>query len=270
MTGCLVLLLAVAPVATPASPGMPDDAILALAEQSFAEGVALRGDRVKAKPAFARAAIGYDELWQRGHHNADLALNRAHAHELAGDVPKAIAALHEGLAVARWNRPLQAALEDARATVAYPHTGDLVNQCRPAASTTIGTRMSPLEAWSIAVVAWCVACAGLARYVMTRMMSWLLVSVAATVLLAVLSALWFQDYRQQQRENAAPLVVVTADRYLRKGNSDAWTERLDAKLPRGVEARELSRRGGWVQVRLAGGAIGWLPETAVIVVGRME
>ena len=36
---------------------------------------------------------------------------------------------------------------------------------------------------------------------------------------------------------------------------------------KGVEARELTRRGGWVQVRLASGAIGWVPEVSALKVG---
>ena len=60
---------------------------------------------------------------------------------------------------------------------------------------------------------------------------------------------------------------MAADAYLRKGNSEFYPARLEAVLPKGVEARELTRRGGWVQVRLAGGAVGWLPETAVLKVG---
>jgi hypothetical protein len=59
-------------------------------------------------------------------------------------------------------------------------------------------------------------------------------------------------------------VVLANDVDLRKGNADAYPERLDAKLPRGVEARKLAERGGWIQVRLAGGVVGWIPGTLVL------
>ena len=36
-------------------------------------------------------------------------------------------------------------------------------------------------------------------------------------------------------------------------------------LPRGAEVRELARRGGWMQVEIPGGAVGWVPLAAVIV-----
>ena len=60
--------------------------------------------------------------------------------------------------------------------------------------------------------------------------------------------------------------MVTDDAVLRRGNAESYPPRLDPRLPRGVEARELTRRGGWVQVELAGGAAGWLPETIVLPV----
>ena len=42
----------------------------------------------------------------------------------------------------------------------------------------------------------------------------------------------------------------------------AWA--LNAPLPAGAEVRELSRRGGWVQVELPGGAVGWLPLSVLV------
>lgn len=249
------------------SAGLSDEALLLLAEHSFVQGTSLRNDSLEARPAFARAAIGYDELWRRGFHNPALALNRAHAHELAGDLPRAIAALHEGLEAARWSRPLQTALEAARASVAYPLSGDLANQCRVASPVTISNRMSPLEAWIVAAILWLVVCGSVARFAMTRRKSALTAAGLATVLLAVLGGVWLRDWDCRQRASAEPLVIVSEDVMLRKGNADAFPPRLEPRLPRGVEARELGRRGGWVQVRLAAGAIGWLPETAVVAVG---
>lgn len=261
----LLMLFATASLPLPApSPGMPDELLLALGEQSFGEGVKLRADSAKARPAFARAASAYDDLWQRGHQSPELALNRAHAHQLAGDLPGAILSLQEGLAAARWSRPLQVALEEARAAVAYPYTGDLATQCRQTPVATIGMRMSPLEAWTIAAVLWAAASLCAARFAMSRALRWLTFACGFATALAVLGALWFQDYRVHEREEASPLVVVAREVFLRRGNSDTWPERLELRLPRGVEARELTRRGGWVQVRLAGGAVGWLPDGAVI------
>jgi hypothetical protein len=263
------VLLAVAPVSPPESASRPGAEVLAAAEAAFADGVRLREDSAKARPAFARAAAGYDELWRRGFRDADLALNRVHARRLAGDLPGAIVALNEGLAAARWSRPLRVALEDARSAVAYPHGTDLAAQCRPVPAKTVGMRMSPAEAWAAAALLWLAACAGVARFAMTRAGWWLVFAGLALAALAILGGFWLQDARLRERENAEPLLVVADDVVLRRGNSANYPARLDSQpqLPSGVEVRELTRRGGWVQVRLASGAVGWLPETSVLKVG---
>lgn len=261
----LVGLLFAPPAA--ASPTPPDADQLAAADAAFARGVSLRDDAAAARPEFARAAGVYDAVWRTGVRSPELALNRANAHRLAGNLPEAVVALNEGLAAARSSRPLQVALEEARAAVAYPVTADLAAQCRPVPPRTVGTRMSPVEAWLVAGALWLLACAGVARFAMTRTGSWLAFAAAGVAGLAALGGLWRQDADRLAAANEHPLVVVAADALLRKGNADAYPGRLEPKLPKGVEARELARRGGWVQVRLAGGAVGWLPASAVRGVG---
>jgi hypothetical protein len=257
----LVLLLVTPPGL--ASDGPSDDNVVAEAEAAFARGCELRGDSVGGRPYFARAAAAYEELWRRGHHNPALALNRARAHRLAGDLPGSIAAFHEGLVVARHDRSLQAGREEARGAVAYPLDGELAAECRPKPRPTIGTRMSPGEAYLVAAVLWLLACAAAVRFWMTRATAWLVFSGLCIAGLILLGWLWWQDAKSR---DVRPLVIVKADADLRKGNGPGFPLRSPSKLPRGVEARELSRRGGWVQVELAGGAVGWLPESAVLTV----
>jgi hypothetical protein len=269
MTGLLVVFgLAVGPEGYVLDSAHDGD-LVSLAAHEFEQGVKFRYDAAKARPRFRQAARLYDELWRRGYRDANLALNRAHARRLGGDLSGAIVALNEGLAAARWSRPLQVALEDARAAVAYPVHSDLAALCRPAPASGIATRMSPLESRLIAGALWLLACGGLARFAMTRAGGWLAFAGVWLVVLAALGALWLRDHRARHREDERPLVVMTADVHLRKGNAESYPRRFDGApaLPRGVEARELTRRGGWVQVRLAGGVVGWIPETAVLKVG---
>jgi len=51
---------------------------------------------------------------------------------------------------------------------------------------------------------------------------------------------------------------------LRTGNGTEYPPRLDVALPRGAEVRRLFERGGWYQVELSGGPVGWLPREAVV------
>jgi hypothetical protein len=246
-----------------------DDDLASFAAQEYERGLAFREDGAKARPRFREAARMYDELWHRGLRDPYLALNRANARRLAGDLPGAIVALDEGLAAARWSRPLQVALEDARSAVAYPVHSDLAALCRPAPAATVGTRMSPFEARLLAGLFWLFACAGVARFAMARAAWWIAFACVWLAALAVLGGLWWQDHRAREGEDEHPAVVLADDVYLRKGNAETFPMRLDGapKLPKGVEARELTRRGGWVQIQLAGGVIGWVPEASALKVG---
>jgi hypothetical protein len=260
------VFLALLVSASPALASSPAE-ILAGAEAAFSEGVELRHDSAKARPAFARAAVAYDALWNQGHRTPELAINRSRAHRLAGDLPRAVSALHDGLAVARFSRPLQVELEDARAAVQYPFDGELAAQSRPKPLRGVSTRMSPADAWFLAGFAWLVACAGVARFAMTRNAPWLLLTGLAAAGLLALGLLWLQDSRMREREESLPLLVLTDDVKLQKGNAASYPSKYDAMLPKGAEVRELSRRGGWVQVQLPGGAAGWVPEAATIRCG---
>jgi hypothetical protein len=249
--------------ASPAFAAAPAET-LAAAESAFAEGVELRNDSAKARPAFARAAAGYDVLWNQGFRTPELALNRSRAHRLAGNLPRSVAALHEGLAVARFSRPLQVELEDARAAVQFPLDGDLVAQGRSHPFVGVSTWMSPADAWFLAGALWLVACAGLARFAMTRNVIWIVAVGLGTTGLTVLGGMWVLDAQGRKRDESLPLLIVSEDTTLRRGNASAFQSRFDSVFPKGAEVRELARRGGWVQVQLPGGAIGWLPESAVL------
>ena len=242
-----------------------DETILADAERSFSEGVMTRNDAATARKHFSRSAQDYDELWRNGHRNPALARNRARAHRLAGNLPEAIAALHAGLAVARYDRSLQVELEDARSAIRYPHD-DLAEQCRPRPIGGIGTRMSALEACLAAGGLWLLVCLGAARFAMTRVPAWLFASGIALLALATLGGFWWHDHDRQSEANARPLLIVKDETALKLGNGESWPDRAKWKLPRGVEVRELARRGGWIQVELAGGTVGWLPEANAIPV----
>lgn len=243
------------------SPSPPES--MAEAERRFAAGVAARGNAEAARTQFSEAAGLFDGMWMNGIRNPDLAKNRARSHRLAGNLPAAIAALHDGLAIARYDRELQVELEAARDAVEYAHA-DLAAACRPAPLRGIGTRMSPLEAFLIAAGLWVAACLGVARYAMTRVPGWLMAAVACVSALALLGTLLVLDHRRRDAEEARPLVILNREQSLKSGNGDSWPDRLKWKLPAGAEARELGRRGGWIQVELANGAAGWVPEAAAV------
>ncbi len=95
----------------------------------------------------------------------------------------------------------------------------------------------------------------------------LLVLGAGVFLGAVaLSALLIVAVRQEVHEEGRALVVVAADGVLlRKGNGKTYPARFPAALNRGVEARLLFERDGWLQVELAAGEVGWIPASQALV-----
>lgn len=266
---CLVVLLTLLLPASIALAASPEEA-LAAAERSFAEGAELRADAERAQAAFARAATAYDELWAQGCRTPELALNRSRAHRLAGSLPRAVAALHDGLAVARFSRPLQVELDDARSRVLYPLEGELTAQGKSVRARTVSARMSAADAWLVCGLLWLLACGGAARFVATRRAVWLGCAIVCLCGLGALGVLWARDARERERAESLPLLVVSEDALLRKGNAAEYPARIEPALPKGAEVRELTRRGGWVQVQLPGGAIGWLPGPAVVPCGSVE
>jgi hypothetical protein len=232
------------------SPAQPDAA--------FREGRELRHDAAAARPKFIAAAKGYDAQWQGGERSAAVAVNRGRAHALAGDLPGAVAAVHAGLRESPYDADLQRDLETLRDEVAYPS----------------GLRPEPLREWRHRVSGWdlflftaaCVlmVAVGLVRRFTTRD-GWAVPAAAVGGFgLLLAAALAWQLDREARRETQQPVLVLTRDVPLRKGNGETYPPQLDWKLPRGAEVRELHRRGGWVQVEAADGTVGWVPEANVI------
>src|SRR5439155_25523687 len=116
-------------------------------------------------------------------------------------------------------RQLQVGLGEARAAVAYPLAGELAAECRPRPTGTVGTRMSPADAYFTAGLLWLLACAAAVRFWMTRGVGWAVFAGFWLACLLLLGGLWWQDARHRARDEARPLVVVKDDTTLRKGNA---------------------------------------------------
>lgn len=233
------------------------------ADTLFRRGVEARSDARAARSHFAAAAAAYDH-----EANADpsvsLRRRQARAHALAGNTPKALAVLHDALRRTPADRELHRDLEAVRDTVSYPTPSAPDARLRPPSPAGLRHRFAPDTLLFIGVGFVGLAAVGLAARFTTRP-GWsgpltgfglggfvLTAGLAAAV---ELSRVWADDRVR----------VVSADRVtLRRGNGESYPARVSEKLPRGAEVSELGRRGGWVQVELAGGAVGWLPETAIL------
>jgi tetratricopeptide (TPR) repeat protein len=263
---CGPFLIAVLLHAAPVIPAtMPDREVAERAEAEFQDGVRLRQTADQARPHFQSAADYFEELRRRGAHNALLYRNLGNAHLLAGDLPRAILSYRRGLRLAPNDRALRESLAEARERVVYPASGGLgrpQSDSRPPWLPHTRAEWLVIAAGICYVLAW--AC--LTRWLMVRRGRWLTVGLIALLVAALLSAGLVVRTQEERDEEAHPLVVIDRDGVLlRRGNSPAFPPRYDTPVNRGVEARRLFERDGWVQIELAGGEIGWVPREAVLM-----
>lgn len=254
MTGLLLMM------ALGVSPGAETSA-----RESYRAGVRERDDTRRAQPHFRKAAELYDQAWLTAP-SAALARNRAQAHWLAGDLARSIAAYRAGLAIYPHDVELRRGLAALREHVAF--SNKIAEAARPRDDDSILLR-SPIAPKQLAWIAVALAAIGwliIARAWITRQGGLAIVGggLLAIALLIGIGIAW--KHRQSAAQWSQPTAIVATNGVeLRTGNSDEYTRRLDGRLPLGVEAKILGERGGWVQVELPGGSVGWLRRDQVVL-----
>jgi len=239
------------------------------AEIHFRHAVNLRDDSSQttlAKREFDRAAQQYSSLRapvaRRPGGLPSLEWTLGHVYYLSGDFPRAIAAYRRGLRLDPGSAGLETALAYARSRVEYPPSpaADLMHPERGFWPGWLDLH----RLWLVAFAAYMVACVAVTRWRMTRRRLWFWLAIAIALIALVPTIGSGVEWLRRQRDDAAPVVVLSRSEMLRTGNGTDYTPRLDVALPRGAEVRRLFERGGWYQVELSGGPVGWLPREAVV------
>jgi hypothetical protein len=224
--------------------------LLCLPNDDFARGVQLRADREAAKQAFAEAARGYAEVWRQGDTSASNFSNWARAAELAGQRAEAIQAMRLGLRIHPTDWELKRDLLQLRELVGYPR--DVNPPPLPAWSSRVGEA----DRYVLFLFSVILLLAGAVWWFTTRRaVAWWLIAPGLLGLVFVLvSTLMIQAELRQ------PVVsVIARPIILRTGNGPSYPARLPTPLNPGTEVRRLHERGGWVQVELDPGVVGWVP-----------
>jgi tetratricopeptide (TPR) repeat protein len=262
-----LLLAATAPGVESAALSTSD--LRAEAEAAYSAGLESRTDAAKARPLFARAAAAYERLWQIGPRTPALARDLAQSYLLAGDLARAIRAYRLGLRLAPSDRVLRAGLDFARQQVAYPVIGNLVESARPRERRSLLHMAPAILFYAAAGGFYLLGCLGLARGWMTRRPFWWSAGGAGLILAAVLVGGTMWEAQRLADEDRRPFaVIVGGGAGLHKGNGDEFPLRKPERLPEGVELHLLTERGGWLQIQLAGGEIGWVARERVLLSGE--
>lgn len=269
MSLVLLLVLVVPPATAPTIAADGTDLELAnRAEAAFRDGVKNRDQGQNGYNEFRTAAAYYEELRHRGCDSPELELSLGDAYFLADDLPRALVAYRRGLRLSPLDPSLRRCLAEARDQVIYP---DDTAFGRP---PLVGGKIF-LPGWAanalLALTAslFCVGLILLTRYAMVRRWLWLVGGLGGLLGAGLLTLLLVQVARGIGSEDTQPLVVIAEDGVLlRKGDSLAFPPRYETVVNRGVEARLLFQRPGWVQIELAAGEVGWVPRNYVIVDGQ--
>lgn len=174
----------------------------------------------------------------------------------ADPLPEAVRAHRDALAARPWDARVQAGLEAVRRQVNHPQSEPAL-RVRPDPPAGLRHRVGPLDLLAASSLGSLLLVGGLVARQSVRPPWAGPVAVAGGVLLAavvVVAALITAPLD--------PALVVAEPTALRTGNGASFPARLT--LPAGAEVQELHRRGGWVQVELPGGGVGWVPSAALL------
>jgi hypothetical protein len=232
---------------------------------AFQAGVAARDDAAKARQQFAQAAACWEKLWWEGEQTPELARNRARAYYLAGNLPHALVAIHQGLALAPWDRYLQREWVALREEVANACDPKLRSACQPVSLGWLRRVCSPWEIWGLVTGLWWGGWLALARFRMVRRGYWGVVAGGLLGGAVLLATVWEWEQWQWQSEDCRhPLLILARPSLLRMGNAIEYPPSVPSVLPAGVEGRWAGQRGGWIHLQLPDGTRGWVPATDVL------
>jgi hypothetical protein len=238
--------------------------LIKAAAGAFHAGVEQRDDPVAARAHFHTSADLWEQARQQGLANPALFRNQGNACLLADDLPGALLAYRRGLWLAPNDSDLQTLLAHARAQVVYPASSGAFAHPPVDHRPPWLPRFSILWPLRLSCLAYALACIAFIRWRMVRRSGFLALSLTAFVVSALLAVIVVLEEARNRANEVTPLVVIAQDGvHLRKGNGESYPIRYETPLNRGVEARLLLERAGWVQVELAGGETGWLPRGQV-------
>jgi tetratricopeptide (TPR) repeat protein len=215
-------------------------------------------DQAAGPEDYLRAAVLYQEILDRGVVSGALLYNQGNAYMRAGQRGRAIACYRRALAYRPRDPQLHANLQlalGAESAIRGPRgLLDYVFFWHDWISYPGKVRAAAALA-SLAFAFGILALFVPPRRVFRRA-AW--GTLVLTVIVAGSAAYDWHRFERIQRG-----VVVRAEVVARKGNADSYDPAFTEPLKEGTELRVVERRGAWLQIQLAGGQTGWVPDAAV-------
>lgn len=244
--------------------GGTDGDLLERARDAVHQGLA-EEDSAKARQHFKEAKQAYLDLEAAGNRTPALYLNLGNAALLEGDLPRALLAYRLGLQLAPDQADLHLNLAHARQQVEYASPDDYgrpPREDRPPWLPHLPPRTTFVASWMLYAAGW--ICLGLWQLWERRRLAMTALVLFAIAGLGLAGVAW--DSARVEQEARTPVVVVAKNEvYVRKGNGFSYPRINETPLNKGVEARLLFERSGWVRIELGGGEIGWVPRADVLI-----
>jgi hypothetical protein len=191
--------------------------------------------------------------------------NLGNAHVLAGELSEAIIAYHRGLRLDPNDSGMRDNLDYVRAKVPYPFG----KRGRPEVDSWPPWLYRPaaFQVLVFALGAYSLSCILATRWCMARRRALLVRAIVVFLLAASCGFYWLHLENETDWQTQHPLVVIRDDKLpLRKGNGPSYPANPDLPvLARGMEARKMNERGGWLQIQFASGEVGWVEISAVVI-----
>ncbi len=249
-----------------AAPARADTAadILQQAESAFTLGIQHKAEPDAARKHFKTSAELFHNLYEQGYHSVELCRDWGQAEFLADQLPQAIFAWRLGLREAPADRHLLANLEVARDQVEYPPG----NLGRPTAS--LWPASLPWLSFPTLVLAtlaaYALLCASATVWLIARRPGLLTLAGMCLVSVALLAGWATAVGIGEQESRRYAFVVLARDHTLRRGNGSSYPAHDKIPVARaGMEARLLFDKGEWVQIEFAGGHVGWVRRSFVLI-----
>lgn len=201
----------------------------------------------------------FQEIVESGIRSATVYFNLGNAYFKNGEIGRAIACYRRAQVLSPLDKDVKANLEVARALISID--GQISGYQSSAGSRSIFWPLSFAQNARVCyMLAYLVACSVVGAILVERSQRWVLLKIALGLVICLIffGSLYFHQTSLLKRNGDG---VIIANTTIVAGPGAAFEEL--GRLSQGIEVSILSESGIWLEVKLPGGIIGWVPKESV-------